>query len=341
MKIPDLIQEINNTEIINYDWFEYQASKGRVRKEFLPSIKSICKITEHIYPGNWDLQADIVLNETVFIIMPQVIIYFDSFDVTNSKNQHITVKDFYVRVTFDDANNMRDLCVSSIMGARTTFTAAEHNSTYSWSHLHRHSINSPISWKGFCLGSDGAMKAAMYNTNEKWDDNLYTLFLLELQTYLSWESIEGGPYKRMETIAIKDFDVITLITDEEFDALMLRIYNEIEIDDFDIEIEDGEYILDKSSIDDFLINKLNIDAKFVFRLDENGKLYRLLDFHNYKPNNTNTDIWYKGINPKLTIIDEDIPQDMSPKVVSEKVKAKIAAEFQKKIKNTLINEYAE
>ena len=137
-----------------------------------------------------------------------LIIHFPEINITNSQGESHIIRDLYVRTVillnpyrywFGKNNNFS--------GTRTTFTLEECASGYSHSHLHPGTIIHEFN-NEFCLGSGPI--AVLFNEHsmengkaiDNNDDfiNAFYSFLYTVNSYVSWESLEGMPYFKLRNI---------------------------------------------------------------------------------------------------------------------------------------------
>ena len=193
-------------------------------KAFIKSQKlEIKKIAEEIFPGNAyfieDYPYGVGLHmDNVFVrdydnlrekrINSCLLIRFPSFDIVNKKGQTHSMKDLWVLIPFDvkkiKAPNtdilVKTLCIqANLWGCRSTQTSAEHLSGYKHSHLTSNS-SSDNKFTSFCLGGASSISISVAELTNYFSVERFELFLYELSAYVKYESIEGGPYIRMENI---------------------------------------------------------------------------------------------------------------------------------------------
>lgn len=140
-----------------------------------------------------DVNDEVVSAQTEISVT--VIIKFDEINITNSLNHTALLKDMFVK--FDITFNKHGKCKftqSYIYGVRSTMYAYEVYSGYIHSHLGVRSRQLPT-FNNFCLGSGPiSMVLIELNNYDKFKIIKFEGFLYQLKNYLSWESIEGGPY---------------------------------------------------------------------------------------------------------------------------------------------------
>jgi len=125
-----------------------------------------------------------------------IVLHYPSLTVKNSRGGKLNMTDMYIKIQLSPLLN--DTYQSQLFtGLRTSYTLAEFTSGYNFSHLS--SQASTTSFSHFCLG--GTPFSTLCRTLAiEFNPHMFGLFLAQLESYLSWESLEGGPYKRMENI---------------------------------------------------------------------------------------------------------------------------------------------
>lgn len=143
-----------------------------------------------------DVNDEVVSAQTEISVA--VIIKFDEINITNSLNHTALLKDMFVK--FDIIFNKHGKCKftqSYIYGVRSTMYAYEIYTGYIHSHLGVRSRQLPT-FNNFCLGNGPiSMVLIELNNYDKFKIIKFEGFLYQLKNYLSWESIEGGPYIRI------------------------------------------------------------------------------------------------------------------------------------------------
>lgn len=153
-----------------------------------------------------------------------ILIYFPEVVITNSKKDHHTIRELYVKIKVSKDG----LFSGSMRGVRTCVTEAELRRGYFHSHLHSFSPNN-IKFSSFCLGS-GEINLPMSMLRSAYDKINFTLFCLHLKSYVKWESIEGSPYTFMsniETRAASLTDIMSTIGSAHLDNIVNILYKQI------------------------------------------------------------------------------------------------------------------
>lgn len=131
-----------------------------------------------------------------------LIIYFPIINITNSEGSSHIIKDLYTQIFIETDRDKKPERFSIynvvLSGSRATMTIKEVDSKYGHSHLH------PIGIMGgsgtFCMGASAFGDLNMSLHENPVEDTWY-IYLLSLGNYLSWESLEGGPYRKIKQIA--------------------------------------------------------------------------------------------------------------------------------------------
>jgi hypothetical protein len=127
-----------------------------------------------------------------------LLLKWDYIDIRNRSNRHHDIKDMYVGLPIKRKGGG---FTNSIHGFRGKLSPIEYAAGYRHSHLYSGSnyINP------FCTGSDGIndlwadLSMSDYQSDKDFDIKLEG-FIHQLTAFLSYESLEGVPYFRMENI---------------------------------------------------------------------------------------------------------------------------------------------
>lgn len=166
-------------------------------------FRTLVKHLDAIYAGAWDFEVNITMaRNKISIDIKSILIKFDELHLNNSGGDEHTIKDLIVKLRLHA--NPSKLILYNILGTRLTLTQRELESNYFHSHLDLYAqvMREPIheSFGSFCTGS-GEINAYRMEVNEDGFDDVTTIkFLLQLSTLVSWESLEGTPYKKMRNI---------------------------------------------------------------------------------------------------------------------------------------------
>lgn len=133
-----------------------------------------------------------------------VMIHFPHLHVTNDKGQEHDVKDLYVefcikpRILEDDWKIGGYKAEIRMMGLRGTLSLKEYESNYGFSHLNIGNVE----WRNFCVGKS-EFSILLQNLQLSLLEEDWNMVFLALENYLTWESLEGGPYIKIENLRYK------------------------------------------------------------------------------------------------------------------------------------------
>lgn len=161
---------------------------------------------------NYSLFADTVkeiienYNQITVNIVPQNIeicfeiwIHFPEITVTNEAKQSTTIYDMFTKIKFGDKARY-----SNIYFCKTTYTPRQYARSYSHSHLPGINKRKPYMFLHPCIG-EGPFRNAIVALNRSatsMENRKLQMMSLcfELQRFLETESLEGGPYIRLQSL---------------------------------------------------------------------------------------------------------------------------------------------
>lgn len=215
-----------------YDNFELQEYTGEIAKKlahnmvayhfadeslkkYLPahnawlerSTADLEEQVEAMFPGRWELTIQPTIMDNVELANSlrncegrvdkyryesalgdnycNLIIHFPLLTIRNAKGESWVIKDYYVLLDF----NYR-MGLNAIKGFRATKSPIEFKLQYTFSH----SQKSNSSLVGFCFGSTPLDELVAELKLDAYDPIRLSLLFQQLEDYLSWESIDGGPH---------------------------------------------------------------------------------------------------------------------------------------------------
>lgn len=126
-----------------------------------------------------------------------IIIKYDELTISNSENKTHNIKNLFVKIGFN-----YDCCIKGdIEGLRTFLYAIELNNFYRHSHL---SSETDGKFSRFCLGDDTPLRMLLVEfSNPTWIIEDLRMFFYCLEEYVRWESLEGGPYRKIKDLGYK------------------------------------------------------------------------------------------------------------------------------------------
>lgn len=128
-----------------------------------------------------------------------IIVWWPGLEISNELGQSHFIRQLYAKVRVESNGTL-----AGTFGLnRTQYTQDEWVSYYCHSHVPRfmREAGSLREWRDPCLGT-GPIRQTCSNLNMYCDEDLWRLFIYELDQYVRHESIEGVPYVRLETIGI-------------------------------------------------------------------------------------------------------------------------------------------
>lgn len=160
-------------------------------------IKKVSKIIQGIYPDKWEI-SDIIADKIKYTVDYYITIHFPEIEITNSRNESEVIYDLYVRFLVKEGSY-----ILGIHGFRTTYTNQQIKKNYCHSHING-VPNSGFS--SFCIGQADIRDVLSMTLEDKnkllgEKEDILEYLLLQLEVYLSWESIEGTPYNYINEIA--------------------------------------------------------------------------------------------------------------------------------------------
>jgi len=197
-----LVTKKNEKRVLDY----YKQIVLKTEKD-MNLVKRLEIALEAVFPGNWEIQRNCP-KQKLYVVTYDITIRFPEFEITNGRISH-TIKDLYVKFTVDVEGKLKH----RISGKRGTISYREALSGYRHSHLPsstkmkllvtgkstgRTCVDS--GYEPFCTGNTDFSR--MMNTwrREKFSPISFELFLYQLDAYVKWESLGGGPHIRMSSI---------------------------------------------------------------------------------------------------------------------------------------------
>lgn len=196
--------EENKTEIINSQYeslMEKPLEIFRVFSEYfgedkvdLQGYRTKAEFTNYILGG---MTPEAALCASVIYGVPcfTLLVWFPEVRITNENNKSINVKDLYVKIFIDIHGQLSGKFYIN----RATYTHAQLRCGYIHSHVPRLNTLNPALFSTPCTG-EGPINNTISSLNTVYDIDLWQLFCSELEDYVKTESIEGVPYRRLESL---------------------------------------------------------------------------------------------------------------------------------------------
>lgn len=238
-----------------------------------------------------------------------IIIHFPELFIKNICMVNHRITDMYIKLELS-------LFLSDIhhrygfVGMRTSYTFAEYSSGYNFSHLS--GPPDTFRWSSFCLGETHFSTLCMSIATE-FDKNFFGLFCYQLEQYLSWESLEGGPYKRIGDISERGSSLRTVIISSTDKITYYKLYLQSGHTP-NIEIKSNQWMFSASVIiDDHLregITKIVTNNNHLQHWDSSTKIARSIGVNNREEEQRqllaakpNTIFTFKGKDIKFELTD--------------------------------------
>ena len=171
-----------------------QSHIDKIKQDFF----RILDLFEEKYKGQADLgfHFDKALN----LYMPYFKVLYPKFTINNSQGRCHEIKDLFVFHSFRYSHG--SVHPYKLEGGRFSKTDLEITCGYQQSHLgsYRDWKLVPFYCSNFCIGSDTDVSLMMAEFEVEMDFDRYELFLFCVDSMITWESLEGVPYMRMENI---------------------------------------------------------------------------------------------------------------------------------------------
>ena len=126
-----------------------------------------------------------------------IMVYFPHVTITNEHDRSIDISELYAKVVIDPQGTI----IGTFTLNRSEYTVEQWLSDYMHSHVNRIPKNNLLTFKTSCLG-DGPIKGTMAVLSQRFDEDIWRLFVLELDKYVHTESLDGGPYHRLENVGV-------------------------------------------------------------------------------------------------------------------------------------------
>lgn len=161
------------------------------------------------------LLVDKYTEDRVFIVAKdkakgvyKVELLFPYTEITNTSSLSIEVENLVVRfyITIDPILDFKGYYLSNEHGDRLSSNTVTIKCLkpkagyYRFGYIHPHvmssNINSPsyFNYRSVCMGSSTVQQISNYHASRNFNNDSFELYLLALEEFLKWESIEGSPY---------------------------------------------------------------------------------------------------------------------------------------------------
>ena len=201
-----VIKAIENNNHKKLHFLKYLSSQGFIPVGSEENLHEMIKIFEQKFQGNQDLAFEVKEKEDGFKLCPYFKVLYPEIEITNTNKEKHTIKNLVVVFSLKWDSCFRKWKIDEMRGLRLTLSYLELNKSYSHSHLSFSSITSnfkSMTSSKFCLGSSTlGMSIAEYNTesNKEQSNLILEGILYTLDTYVTWESLEGVPHNYIHNL---------------------------------------------------------------------------------------------------------------------------------------------
>ena len=201
-----VIKAIENNNHKKLHFLKYLSLQGFIPVGSEENLHEMIKIFEQKFQENQDLAFKVKDTSGVFELKPYFKVLYPEIEITNTKKEKHTIKNLVVVFSLKWDSYFKKWKIEKMTGLRLTLSYLELNKLYSHSHLSSSSLTSnfkSMTSSKFCLGSSTlGMSIAEYNTESNKEQSNLVLegILYTLDTYVTWESLEGVPYNYIRNL---------------------------------------------------------------------------------------------------------------------------------------------
>lgn len=223
-----VIKAIENNNHKKLHFLKYLSSQGFMPVGSEENLHEMIKIFEQKFQENQDLAFQVIQTREVFELSPYFKVLYPEIEITNTNKEKHTIKNLVVVFSLRWDPYSRKWGIEEMRGLRLTLSYLELNKSYSHSHLNSSSLTSnfkSMTSSKFCLGSSTlGMSIAEYNTESNKEQSNLVLegILYTLDTYVTWESLEGVPHNYIHNLLPLGG---TAVSDSGLDSHSLRVVN--------------------------------------------------------------------------------------------------------------------
>ena len=223
-----VIKAIENNNHKKLHFLKYLSSQGFMPVGSEENLHEMIKIFEQKFQGNQDLAFEVKQEVDCFKLYPYFKVLYPEIEITNTNKEKHIIKNLVVVFPLKWDSSFKKWKIDEIRGLRLTLSYLELNKRYPHSHLsslHLTSTFKSMTSTKFCLGSSTlGMSIAEYNTESNKEQSNLVLegILYTLDTYVTWESLEGVPHNYIRNLLPFGGDPVS---DSSLDSHSLRVIN--------------------------------------------------------------------------------------------------------------------
>ena len=223
-----VIKAIENNNHKKLHFLKYLSSQGFIPVGSEENLHEMIKIFEQKFQENQDLAFEVIDNSGVFELRPYFKVLYPEIEITNTNKEKHTIKNLVVVFSLKWDSYFKKWKIDEMTGLRLTLSYLELKKSYPHSHLSATRLTDnfkSMTSSKFCLGSSTlGMSIAEYNTESNKEQSNLVLegILYTLDTYVTWESLEGVPHNYIRNLL--PFGG-TPVSDSSLDSHSLRVVN--------------------------------------------------------------------------------------------------------------------
>lgn len=134
------------------------------------------------------------IHSSINVSEAQILVHFPEVRVSNENDKFVDIKELYARIKISNSGTI----IGTFGLCRTDYPLSHIFADYAHSHIPGITTDTN-EFKPPCLGH-GPIVSTISSLTRECDLNFWMLFCRELDTYVTVESLTGGPYRRLENI---------------------------------------------------------------------------------------------------------------------------------------------
>lgn len=171
---------------------------------FKQQLFTLIDVFNRKYEKDWDIHLKPTMIAGQICYHLSFMIRYQQIPITNTPGHLRELDELIVLLPLTWNSGDKCLHVSNVIGTRYSLQHDEWKSNYMHSHLGTHGVSSYSDvgyMKDFCMGHTELSELKM-EMDSAFDEHQFELFLYTLDSYVSWESLEGGPHISMDKIVL-------------------------------------------------------------------------------------------------------------------------------------------
>lgn len=261
--------------------------------KYIEFMEKLVDTMDRVFGQEWDMHAQSFMaegpdnyeREDVYELFP--VIRFKRVLLKNSKGLEKPLNDMFMSFRVEKSPEGH-FYLRYPTGTRATFPVEDMNTGFVHSHLRYRSINrfsDAFMLQGFCTGSGEINDFLAQMRGEDVDSGFLEFFFVFLDTFISWESLEGTPHAYMsKTLSEYDRQQVNpgeAMCRECYMGLREKLAENPELfSSPDFVFHDGRYIIKDNPKLDMLLRRVSMSSAFIkkkvlCKLSPDGKYYSM------------------------------------------------------------------